>query len=766
MADTSANNRRRVFWTNTAMDSSTEDSDAYVPGLSKPGNMRQRVKGRKTPEVKANISVDRPVVEDLPTGTNILLHDLSQSLDTHSQRRHERKASFKDLRMEDKKRVANLIKELAKAGDEKEKVVVQLHQEREQYEQQILQLVAQQEQVLNEREDIHVKLFETQQLLTKYQEQIVEDHKHRKHKTPHPPMEENKHCSTPQSWGADVDTDSEECFKLRNKPVRDIHVDNHKVPSQRGDPALIPDPHRPYTSLIDQEIAQQRQQENQPHGMQYEALPRTREYRPVAHGGTYVPVSMKQEYRPMQDMEYRPLSHGEYGPVSHGQYRPISHGDYGPVLQGEYRPVSQGEYRSVSQGEYNTAKHGPAAELPNGRQRHGKKSSRKMLGPLREPIMSSTQKSSQIYEEMSFNSLPTIASDNYQPLPIDDSPRTTFAASGHNGFHDNQPDNRIRNRVGFIDHPEDLDSARVHSPVLELEKNVAGDREFMEYYKKLTPAERKRELLRQRAALLEEQIRLKHVLLEQEAQLREKQEQLKHRGLQEKEFKFQPVLTDVENQNIQNRFVDVNKKTQNGGTDRHSGQPRMAKETVVTENRGIEDLAKRLEYSGLSLSRSNSGSDISSQKGRSKQMKSAGTSPINIRQGVSIGTSPVRLDASGRLTPDIPDLIDAGTSVSYRHISRSPQQSNLPFNHQRTSPSPHIKGSPSPGDKTLAVLELVNSIEKNNGSLGGSFHSREESFVGYTSPHSQSRDQSLSDREGQTEDLEESKILEEVFFLK
>ncbi|XP_048236825.1 uncharacterized protein LOC124151633 [Haliotis rufescens] len=756
MAGTSANNRRRVFWTNTAMDSSTEDSDAYVPGLSKPGNMRQRVKGRKTPEVKANISLDRPAVEDLPPGTNILLHDLSQSLDTHSQRRHQRKASFKDLRMEDKKRVANLIKELAKAGDEKEKVLSQLHEEREQYDQQILQLVAQQEEVLKEKEDVHVKLFETQQLLTKYQEQIIEDHKHRKHKTP--PVEDN-HRSTPQSW-RDVDTDSEECFKLRPKPVRDMHVDNQEVPTQRGDPALPPDPHRPYTSLIDQEIALHRQQENRPHGMQHEALPSTREYRPVAQGGAYMPVSMKQEYRPVRDIEYRPMSHGEYGPVSHGEYGPVSHG--------EYRPVSHGEYGPVSHGEYNVMKHGPVANLPNGRPRNGKKSSRKMLGPLREPIMSSTQKSSQIFDEMSFNSLPTIASENYQPLPLDDSPRTTFALSGHNGFHDNQPDNRNRNRVGFVDHPEDLDSARVHSPVLEVEKNVAGDREFMEYYKKLTPAERKRELLRQRAALLEEQIRLKHVLVEQETQLREKQVQLNHRQqqqLQEKEFHFKPVLTDIDDQNIQSRLGDVNfvKGTRNGQTDRHSGQPRSVTETVASGNRGIEDLAKRLEYSGLSLSRSNSGSDISSQKGRTKQMKSAGTSPINSRAGVSIGTSPVRLDTSGRLTPDIPDLIDAGTSVSYRHIPRSPQQSNLPlpFNRQRTSPS-HSKGAPSPGDKTLAILELVNSIEKNEGSLDGSVRCKEAD----TSLNIQSRDQSLSGREEQAEDLEESKILEEVFFLK
>ena len=55
--------------------------------------------------------------------------------------------------------------------------------------------------------------------------------------------------------------------------------------------------------------------------------------------------------------------------------------------------------------------------------------------------------------------------------------------------------------------------------------------QFTSYYQQLTPAERKRQLLAQKEALLSEQRRLRHVLSEQEALLRSKQEQL-HRQQQ------------------------------------------------------------------------------------------------------------------------------------------------------------------------------------------------------------------------------------------
>jgi hypothetical protein len=46
----------------------------------------------------------------------------------------------------------------------------------------------------------------------------------------------------------------------------------------------------------------------------------------------------------------------------------------------------------------------------------------------------------------------------------------------------------------------------------------------MKYYKKLRPSERKRELLKQREKLLEEQNRLQQVLHDQEEQLQHRQQ--------------------------------------------------------------------------------------------------------------------------------------------------------------------------------------------------------------------------------------------------
>ena len=59
-----------------------------------------------------------------------------------------------------------------------------------------------------------------------------------------------------------------------------------------------------------------------------------------------------------------------------------------------------------------------------------------------------------------------------------------------------------------------------------LHQSQIGDREYMKYYKKLRPAERKRELLKQREKLLEEQNRLQEILHDQEKQLKQRQEQL------------------------------------------------------------------------------------------------------------------------------------------------------------------------------------------------------------------------------------------------
>ncbi|XP_062602695.1 eukaryotic translation initiation factor 3 subunit B-like [Saccostrea cucullata] len=140
-----------------------------VLGVTAPGNRRptrpkkmrssQVKSGRKTTEVKATIPVKSPVkVMNLSADATTITQDLTVESLHEQPHKHFRgnlkKVSLKDLCADDKKRVANLIKELAKMGDEKEAVLGQLQTERREYEKQVIQMVNQQEQILQEREGI------------------------------------------------------------------------------------------------------------------------------------------------------------------------------------------------------------------------------------------------------------------------------------------------------------------------------------------------------------------------------------------------------------------------------------------------------------------------------------------------------------------------------------------------------------------------------------------------------------------------------------
>uniref|UniRef100_A0A8D0FRQ5 Uncharacterized protein n=1 Tax=Strix occidentalis caurina TaxID=311401 RepID=A0A8D0FRQ5_STROC len=63
-------------------------------------------------------------------------------------------ASLKDLCPEDKRRIANLIKELARVSEEKEVTEERLKAEQESFEKKIRQLEEQNELIIKEREDI------------------------------------------------------------------------------------------------------------------------------------------------------------------------------------------------------------------------------------------------------------------------------------------------------------------------------------------------------------------------------------------------------------------------------------------------------------------------------------------------------------------------------------------------------------------------------------------------------------------------------------
>ncbi|XP_064294358.1 protein hinderin isoform X2 [Phalacrocorax carbo] len=83
-------------------------------------------------------------------------------------------ASLKDLCPEDKRRIANLIKELARVSEEKEVTEERLKAEQESFEKKIRQLEEQNELIIKEREALQQQYRECQELLSLYQKYLAE----------------------------------------------------------------------------------------------------------------------------------------------------------------------------------------------------------------------------------------------------------------------------------------------------------------------------------------------------------------------------------------------------------------------------------------------------------------------------------------------------------------------------------------------------------------------------------------------------------------
>ncbi|RLW00008.1 hypothetical protein DV515_00009280 [Chloebia gouldiae] len=126
----------------------SDDEDPLVPvsGVPTKGNLRtQHLPKYQTSQTELKV----PVV------------DTSVSMDpdksTGQQGTNEggmKSASLKDLCPEDKRRIANLIKELARVSEEKEVTEERLKAEQESFEKKIRQLEEQNELIIKEREDI------------------------------------------------------------------------------------------------------------------------------------------------------------------------------------------------------------------------------------------------------------------------------------------------------------------------------------------------------------------------------------------------------------------------------------------------------------------------------------------------------------------------------------------------------------------------------------------------------------------------------------
>ncbi|XP_028411156.1 uncharacterized protein LOC114533759 [Dendronephthya gigantea] len=98
--------------------------------------------------------------------------DQLANMSSLSESGNPRRASLKNLNVEDKKRVANLIKELAKTGEERELALERLQEERVSFEEQLGAIQEEQTVLKQERESLKQRLEISEKLLKKYQNEL------------------------------------------------------------------------------------------------------------------------------------------------------------------------------------------------------------------------------------------------------------------------------------------------------------------------------------------------------------------------------------------------------------------------------------------------------------------------------------------------------------------------------------------------------------------------------------------------------------------
>ncbi|XP_004283492.3 protein hinderin isoform X5 [Orcinus orca] len=158
-----------AFWSRDFSDE--EQSVVYVPGISTGGNIRSR---HKMVNPKADVTLKTSRV----TATSVSMESLKGAGDSVDEQNFCRggikSASLKDLCLEDKRRIANLIKELARVSEEKEVTEERLKAEQESFEKKIRQLEEQNELIIKEREALQLQYKECQELLSLYQKYLSE----------------------------------------------------------------------------------------------------------------------------------------------------------------------------------------------------------------------------------------------------------------------------------------------------------------------------------------------------------------------------------------------------------------------------------------------------------------------------------------------------------------------------------------------------------------------------------------------------------------
>ncbi|XP_035247450.1 protein hinderin [Anguilla anguilla] len=114
-----------------------------------------------------------------PTSIYVNMQALAKSAQARSS------ASLKDLCAEDKRRIANLIQELARVSEEKDETQQKLKEEQESFERKIQQLEEQNQLIFQEREGLQQQYRECQELLALYQQYLTQQQDKLNHSIAH-----------------------------------------------------------------------------------------------------------------------------------------------------------------------------------------------------------------------------------------------------------------------------------------------------------------------------------------------------------------------------------------------------------------------------------------------------------------------------------------------------------------------------------------------------------------------------------------------------
>ncbi|XP_068931789.1 protein hinderin isoform X2 [Petaurus breviceps papuanus] len=145
------------------------DEEHTVLHISENGRAKHKSKISKAGvKLKASKAADTSVVMDPFKGAG----DSAHKETVHNG--GMKSACLKDLCPEDKRRIANLIKELARVSEEKEVTEERLKAEQESFEKKIRQLEEQNELIIREREALQQQYRECQELLSLYQKYLSE----------------------------------------------------------------------------------------------------------------------------------------------------------------------------------------------------------------------------------------------------------------------------------------------------------------------------------------------------------------------------------------------------------------------------------------------------------------------------------------------------------------------------------------------------------------------------------------------------------------